>query len=240
MRNRKLSSLTVFFPMLNDAKVIPYLVGRAYEVAAQVSKRFQVIVINDGSTDNSAEVLLMLQKNYPGLQVITHNTNLGYGATLRDGFLAAKTDYVFYTDGDGQYDPLELIKLVDRMGKGIDIVNGRQISRSDTWIRKLAGGTYNLLLHFIYPIPIEDIDCDFRLCRRKALRKIELNSSSGAICLEMVYKLALSGATFTEVDVNHYARPYGLSEYFKIKNIIHTLIQHWQLLQEFRGMTKKN
>jgi len=224
-----LPGLSIFFPALNDGKILPYLICRAYKVAAEAAKEFEIIVINDGSTDDTLEVLEMLKFNYPKLRVISHPTNLGYGMTLRDGFLASQMKYVFYTDGDGQYDPLELVKLVGRMTSGIDVVNGKQVNRSDSWIRKFVGTVYNSLLHLLYKLPVEDVDCDFRLCRRSVLNKISLTSTSGAICLEMVYKLALVGAKFSEVEVSHYPRPYGLSEYFKIKNIVNTIVQQWHL-----------
>lgn len=232
MTAKRLPGLTIFFPALNDGKIIPYLVCRAHEVAALVADRYEIVVINDGSTDETAEVLGMLQKHYPELKVIDHPVNLGYGMAIRDGFKVATMPFVFYTDGDGQYDPMELTRLVARMGRGIDVVNGKQVQRSDNWLRKLTGEAYNLFLHWLYPLPIEDVDCDFRLCRRSILRKIKLTSTSGAICLEMIYKLALVQARFTEVEVNHYPRPYGFSEYFKMKNIIRTLLQQWRLYRE--------
>lgn len=230
--------MSIFFPALNDAKIIPYLVNRAYKAAQEMAKKFEVIVVDDGSTDETAEVLDNLQNYYTDLKVISHKLNQGYGAALQDGIAAAKMKYVFYTDGDGQYDPYELRRLVARMENGIDVVNGKKKSRSDSWVRRVIGETYSLILHLLYPLPIEDVDCDFRLCKRSSLGKIKLTSSSGAICLEMVYKLALSGANFAEVEVNHYPRPYGLSEYFKLKNIYFTFLQQLQLYKELRTRTR--
>lgn len=226
---KKLSALSIFFPALNDGKILPYLISCAYKVAGEVANKFEIIVINDGSTDDTLEVLEALKIHYLDLRIISHKSNMGYGAALWEGFEASKMKYIFYTDGDGQYDPLELTKLVNRMTVGVDVVNGRQISRSDNWVRKLVGTVYNLFLHLIFKLPIEDVDCDFRLCRRSVLKNIQLTSSSGAICLEMVYKLAANGANFAEVEVSHYPRPYGLSEYFKVKNIVQTIKQLWQL-----------
>lgn len=231
---KKLPSLSIFFPALNDSKILPYLVCRAYKVAQEVANEYEVIVINDGSTDDTLEVLEMLKIHYPDLRIISHKSNLGYGAALREGFEASGMKYVFYTDGDGQYDPLELTKLVNRMTVGVDVVNGKQMCRSDSWMRKLVGTFYNLFLHLIFQLPIEDVDCDFRLCRRSVLKNIHLTSSSGAICLEMVYKLATNGANFAEVEVSHYPRPYGLSEYFKAKNIAQTVKQLWSFYWDLR------
>ncbi len=235
MRKRKLSSLSIFFPALNDAKIIPYLVNRANEIASTIANRFEIIVVNDGSTDDTADVLQTLQKYYGNLQIVTHNVNQGYGAALQDGFKAAKMDYIFYTDGDGQYDPFEIVKLFQRMEGDVDVVNGKKVARSDPWLRKAIGDAYNFILHLIYDLPIEDVDCDFRLCKRSATRKIKLISTSGAICLEMVYKLSKSGAKFAEVEVNHYPRPYGLSEYFKFKNIFSTFKQQVHLYQQIKS-----
>lgn len=218
----KLSSLTIFFPSLNDAKSLPNLIRKADRVARQVTSRCELIVINDGSTDDTATILKQAQKRFKNLRVITHGKNLGYGAALISGFGAARYDWVFYTDGDGQYDPSELIKLVNLTNPTVDVVNGYKLNRADHWIRILIGSLYNRYAHVVTHLPISDVDCDFRLIRRAALANITLTSQSGTICVELISKLHQSKAIFAECAVHHYPRVYGKSEFFRISHLLET------------------
>lgn len=226
---KKLSSLSIFFPCYYDAKIIPYLITKASLVAQQVSDDYEVIVIDDGSPDDSYEVLESLKKNLPFLRVVHHQKNQGYGAALISGFTAAKKDWVFYTDGDGQYDPTELIKLIKKLGPSVDVVNGYKRQRQDMFIRRVLGSYYNARMVKKYHLPISDLDCDFRLIKNSALKKIHLESLSGNICLELILKLKKSGARFAEAEVNHYPRVFGRSQFFTLKNLLKTVKEHYRV-----------
>lgn len=223
---KKLPQLSLFFPCLNDARSIQTLIQKADLVAKIVAVEYEILVINDGSTDNTQQVLRRLQKKYSRLRVITHKSNNGYGAALKSGFTNAKYDWIFYTDGDGQYDPTELTLLVSHVTPEIDVVNGYKKKRADHWIRVFAGWLYNHYSHRITRLPIRDIDCDFRLIRRSTLSTISLENDSGAICLELISKLNAKGAKFAEVAVNHYPRRFGQSEFFRLPHLfsmVHSL-----------------
>lgn len=220
---KKLTSLSVFFPAYNDAKILPYLVTRSHKVASKITSDFEIIVIDDSSTDNTREILVELKKRYSNLRFIHHKKNLGYGAALISGFRSATKEWVFYTDGDGQYDPNELLLLVKQLKEEVDVVNGYKLHRSDNILRKAIGSSYNIILHVLYDLPISDVDCDFRLVRRSLLNKISLTSSSGIICLELIIKLKKAGAHFAEVGVHHYKRPFGHSQFFKPKHVAKTI-----------------
>ena len=219
---KKLSSLSLFFPALNDAESLPTLLARADRAARTVTNTYEIIVINDGSTDQTAVVLGKLRRRYRNLRVITHTSNEGYGAALISGFAAAKLAWVFYTDGDGQYDPMELIKLVKRATNNADVINGYKANRADGYMRKIIGSAYNSAVHMLYSVPIRDIDCDFRLIRRRMLQKITLRSTTGAICLELITKLHRAGARFSEVAVSHHPRLFGTSQFFQLNHLIET------------------
>lgn len=220
---KKLKSLSIFFPTLNDSQILPSLIKKASQTAKIVSQKFEILAINDGSNDNTVEVLEKLKKIYPELKIINHKKNLGYGTALISGFKNSTKDWVFYTDGDGQYNPKELILLTENLDVKTDIVNGYKLKREDAIVRKAIGRIYNLFLQKIYHLPISDVDCDFRLIKRAILKKIELESTSGAICLEIILKLKKEGANFKEVGVNHYKRKFGKSQFFTFKNILGTL-----------------
>lgn len=230
---KKLKSLSIFFPALNDEKSIPLLIKKAYKIASRTASDFEIIIVNDGSTDDTIRVVKTLQKKLRGLKIISHKKNLGYGATLTTGFANAKYDWVFYTDGDGQYNPEELKKLVEKLDGKVTVVNGYKLERKDPWMRVFLGEIYNGFLQKIYRPPVTDVDCDFRLIKRSLLKKIKLTSKTGAICLELVVKLKLAGGEFEEVGVHHYPRLYGTSQFFRLPHLVNTLHENLRLLLDW-------
>ena len=217
-------AISVFFPAYNDAGSIALLVERAHETLESLAGDFEVIVVNDGSTDSTQGVLDELARRRPALRVIRHERNRGYGGALRSGFAAATKEFVFYTDGDGQYDVRELEKLVPLLTEGVDIVNGYKLKRADDASRKVIGAAYNRLAHLLFRIPVRDVDCDFRLIRRRALERVRLTSTSGVICVELVHKLCAAGSRFAEAPVQHYPREHGRSQFFTARRVARTAL----------------
>jgi glycosyltransferase involved in cell wall biosynthesis len=219
-------SLSVFFPAYNDAPSLPGLIGKTFAVLNQHVDDFEVIVVNDGSHDNTAEVLRELQRKHgERLRIVTHPRNRGYGGALRSGFQTASKEWVFYTDGDGQYDVGELPKLLVHARDGVGLVNGYKIERNDPWHRIWIGKVYNSFARTLFQIGIRDIDCDYRLIRRSLLKEVELTSTSGTICVELVRKLELTGCRVEEVGVRHYPRLHGRSQFFRIRSLLNTFGQ---------------
>jgi glycosyltransferase involved in cell wall biosynthesis len=231
-------SISVFFPAFNDAETITSLVDDALAVLPALTDDYEVIVINDGSTDATPVVLTELALTRRHVKLIHHERNMGYGAALRSGFRGASKDLIFYTDGDGQYDVRELTVLRPLMTDATDIVNGFKIGRADEMSRRLLGGIYNRLARLLFRLPIRDVDCDFRLMRRSAIRQVELSSSSGAICVELVYKLHAAGRVFAEAPVHHYPRAHGRSQFFTFRRVARTVLDFsllWWHLVVLRG-----
>ena len=219
-------SLSVFFPAYNDAPSLPELISRTFETLEAYVTDYEVIVVNDGSYDNTGDVLAGLAARYgPRMRVVTHPENRGYGGALRTGFAAATKDLVFYTDGDGQYDVRELPKLLELMGPDTGLVNGYKLERNDPLHRIWIGSVYNAFARFLFGIRIRDVDCDFRLMRRRLLQEIQLTSTSGTICVELVRKLELSGRGVAETGVHHYPRLHGRSQFFRVRSLLSTLRQ---------------
>ena len=127
------AGLSIFFPAYNDSGTIASMVIRAVQAASELTPDFEVIVVNDGSSDATAEIADELARTYPNVRVVHHSQNRGYGGALQTGFHSATKELIFYTDGDAQYDPAELSVLWARMTPDTDIVNGYKISRSDPW-----------------------------------------------------------------------------------------------------------
>jgi len=222
----KFPSLSVFFPAYNDAPSLPELIGNTFATLEAHVADYEVIVINDGSWDNTGEVLEQLRQKYaPHMRVITHQKNRGYGGALRSGFEAAKKDWVFYTDGDGQYDPREIPRLLERVRSDTGLVNGYKLERHDPQHRIWIGNTYNFCARLLFRIRIRDIDCDYRLIRRDVLERIHLTSTSGTICVELVRKIEISGCGVIELGVRHYPRLHGRSQFFRVRSLLKTLFE---------------
>lgn len=222
-------SISVFFPCYNDAGSIGILVRGANNTLAKITNNFEIIVVDDGSRDESRKLLELLTQELPKLRVILHKRNRGYGGALKSGFAAARKKWVFYTDGDGQYDVGELPKLLAKIDENIDVVQGYKIKRSDPWYRIIIGRAYHSFSKFMFGLKVRDVDCDFRLIRRSAISSIDITYNSGVICVEMVKKLQDKDYRFVEVGVSHFPRLYGHSQFFNYKRIIKTFLEMAQL-----------
>jgi glycosyltransferase involved in cell wall biosynthesis len=167
-----------------------------------------------------------LQRHVPSLRVVTHERNRGYGGALLSGFAASTKQWVFYTDGDGQFDPAELELLVQRASDDVDVVQGYKLRRADGLARAVIGRVYHRFVKLCFGLKIRDTDCDFRLIRKATLDRVTLVHTTGVICVELVRKLQDTGARFAEVGVHHYRRLHGTSEFFRVGAIVRTL---WDL-----------
>jgi glycosyltransferase involved in cell wall biosynthesis len=219
-------SISAFFPCYNDAQTIGALVERVNETLESLTDDFEIIVVNDGSQDDSAQVLAGLQQSWPRLRVVTHEHNRGYGGALQSGFAAATKELVFYTDGDGQYDPSELACLVDALTADDDVVQGWKEKRHDPWYRTVIGWSYCQAIRLAFGLSTRDIDCDFRLIRRRVLESFPLTRTGGSITVELVARIEGGGFRVRELPVHHYPRLYGHSQFFSWGHIGRTF---WQL-----------
>lgn len=215
--------LSVLFPAYNDAQTIGTLVDYVAALLPRVADDFEIVVVNDGSPDNTADVLAARAARYPFLHVVTHAQNRGYGGALQSGFAAATKDWVFYTDGDGQYDPTELVALLPHID-GHGLVNGYKRKRGDNLVRVVVGRLYHWTAKLLFDLKVRDVDCDFRLIRREALAAMALTSPTGAICTELVCRMQQTGHKIFEVPVHHYERVSGRSQFFRLRHIVPSLL----------------
>ena len=215
-------SISIFFPCYNDARTIGDLVRRADAELQPLTGDYEIIVVNDGSKDDSAEVLRALETEIRQLRVVTHPVNRGYGAALRSGFSTATKELIFYTDGDGQYDVGEMPLLLMLLTDDTHFVNGMKMTRRDPSYRVFTGNLHRFLTRWSFWLPISDVDCDFRLVRRSIVEQLALRSNSGSICVELVKQAQRAGAQFREVSVHHYPRQWGQSQFFTVGRILRT------------------
>ena len=223
------TGLSIFFPAYNDSGTIASLVITALRTARTLTPDHEVIVVNDGSKDGTADILEELAGLYPQVRVIHHESNRGYGGALRTGFAAATRELVFYTDGDAQYDPAEMAALWRRFDDTVDLVNGYKISRSDPLHRIVIGRVYHHTVKLLFGLTVRDVDCDFRMMRRSIFETVRLEKNSGVICLEMMKKITDAGFRIAEVPVHHYHRAYGKSQFFIFGRLYRTAIDVMKL-----------
>lgn len=237
------SGLSIFFPAYNDSGTIASLVIRAVQVAGTLTPDFEVIVVNDGSQDATPLILDELAEQYPDhVRIVHHPVNRGYGGALKSGFAAASKDLVFYTDGDAQYDPAEMTALWTCLTSDVDWVNGYKLSRSDPFHRIVIGRVYHHMVKLLFGLRVRDVDCDFRLMRRRIFDVVRLEKNSGVICLEMMKKFQDAGFRVAEVPVHHYHRTYGKSQFFNFRRIFRTgvdVLKLWWVLVIRKGHLKR-
>ena len=167
-----------------------------------------MIVIDDGSRDATGQLLEELKKKHSRLKVITHHNNRGYGGALKSGFANAVYDYVFFTDGDGQFDMREFGKLASLI-ENCDIAAGIRVKRQDNIFRIVNAKLYNLLVRLLFALKARDIDCAFKLIKKKVIDSLNLHSDSQFISAELLIKAKRKGSVIKQVGVNHLPREKG-------------------------------
>lgn len=230
-------NLSVFFPCVNEQGNIEETVQKAIKVLQNLGLTYEIIIINDGSTDQTAKVIERLQKENNYIRSVHHPKNLGYGEALKSGFYGAKYDTIVYTDGDGQFDFSEITKFLQKIETN-DVIIGYRIKRQDPFFRILFTRGWALALFFFFRLQLKDVDCGFKMIRRTVLEKIShLQSQRGAmINAELVIKAKKAGFKIAQTGVNHYPRLSGKPTGANIKVIFKSFVDlfklWWQLKKE--------
>lgn len=225
-------SITAFFPAYNDSGTIASMVIGVMIVLEELTDDYEIIVINDGSKDATPQILDRLAADYERVRVIHHQKNRGYGGALRSGFANATKEWVFYTDGDAQYDVRDLKTLYPLLQEGVDMAQGYKIKRHDPWYRIVIGRLYHNMVRLLFGLRLRDVDCDFRLIRRQVFDKVRLTRDSGVICVELMKKIQDNGFVILEGPVSHFHRAYGRSQFFNFRRIFRVGIDLFRLWVE--------
>jgi glycosyltransferase involved in cell wall biosynthesis len=229
----KLKNLSIILPAYNEQDNIYITVEKAFQLIPGFAENFEVIVINDGSKDNTQKCLEVLSQKYNNFKVVTHQANQGYGAALKSGFKNCRYDYVFYTDGDGQFDINEIEKLISLLGS-CDIAAGYRCARSDGLHRRLNAFAYNLFVNILFGLNVKDIDCAFKLIRKRVFEAIELKSSGAFLSAELLIRAKKKGFRIKQCGVNHLPRQKGSSTGDKLHVIIKAFKELFKLWKELK------
>ncbi len=201
-------SISVFFPCYNEQANVGRTVEKALDVMEKLNADFEVIIVDDGSSDGTGQIADEIAGRNGRVKVVHHEGNLGYGAALQSGFKAATKELVFYTDGDGQFDINEMPPLLALMEQ-YDIVSCYRLNRQDSIIRKINGWCWTKLICLMFGLKIRDIDCAFKLYKREIFDKIELSSTGALIDAEILARAARKDYRITQKGVHHYPRAAG-------------------------------
>ena len=216
--------ISFVLPALNEQDNIHRALESVIDVAQRYCGKFEIIVVDDGSTDRTAELVTEEATHHSEIRLVRHARNRGYGEALRTGFLRARMEYVFFTDADNQFD-MEELKLLLPWAQRVDVVAGFRINRQDPPMRRLNAWVWNRLVRVLFYVPVRDIDCAFKLFRRSALEDIDIESVGAMVNTEIMVKLGRTGKTVVEVGVTHLPRTAGTARGAKLRVIVRALIE---------------
>lgn len=204
-------SISAVIAAYNEQNNILSLIKKTDGVLKQKNFDYEIIVVNDGSQDNTLSILEELTLKYPRLKIINHTQNKGYGATVVSGLKASRYELIFFTDGDNQFNVEEIDKLLLYIDNA-DLVAGYRVKRSDHFFRKINALAWNALIRFLFKVKVKDLDCAFKLFRKAILEEMDLKKvkSQGAmINAEILVRLKKINAKIIEVPVSHFYRKFG-------------------------------
>jgi len=227
-------SISVFFPCYNEQENVGRTVEKALEVLERLNADFEVIIVDDGSSDGTGQIADEIAGRDGRVKVVHHEGNLGYGAALQSGFKAATKEFVFYTDGDGQFDINEMPSLLALMER-YDIVSCYRLNRRDSLIRKINGWCWTRLVCLTFGLKIRDIDCAFKLYKREIFDKIELLSTGALINAEILARAVRKGYRITQKGVHHYPRTTGKQTGANLRVILRAFKELFKLQRRIRS-----
>jgi glycosyltransferase involved in cell wall biosynthesis len=206
--SKSVQTLTVIFPAFNEEQNIAVTVESACVILPQLSLQWEIIIVNDGSSDSTCQVCDQLVNAHPQVRVIHHSRNRGYGAALKSGVSAARHELIFFTDSDGQFTVTELPKFIE-YAKEFDIVAGYRAKRNDPPHRIVNALGWNLLVRIVLGIHIRDIDCAYKLFRREVFERIQIRSVGAMVNTEIMAQAMKFSMRLKEVEVSHFPRRFG-------------------------------
>lgn len=234
MATNRSYELSIILPALNEEENIERAMTAATKVADRLCARHEIIVVNDGSTDRTAEIVRAAGEVDPRIRLVSHEKNQGYGHALRSGFEAATMDLVFFTDADNQFDLEELEMFLPSI-EHADVVAGFRYNRQDPFVRRVFAKGWNAIVRVLFFAPVRDIDCAFKLFRREVFEDVELEAMGAMVSTELMVRIARKGKAVVEIGVTHYPRTAGKARGADPRVILRALVELRRMYSRLRA-----
>jgi glycosyltransferase involved in cell wall biosynthesis len=231
-------TLSLVFPAFNEAPNLPALLESATSIGEALGVDFEIVIVDDGSQDRSAELIAAHADGDPRIRPVQHAANRGYGAALRSGLREAQGELVFFSDADLQFDLGEIRRLLEH-ADDFDIVAGYRAPRRDPWIRRLIAAVWGAVVRVLFGLPVRDIDCAFKVFRREVLDAIPIASIGAFVNTEILVRAEAAGFAIKQVPVSHRRRRSGRQSGAHPRVIARALIELSQLYSELRGQKRR-
>ena len=226
-------ALTIMFPCYNEEANVERVTRAAVDVARRIADEFEVLVVNDGSRDHTGAIADRLAAEIPGVRAVHNNPKRGYGGALSRGFREASKNWIFYTDGDGQFDFNEITKILPLL-ETHDIVSCYRLDRKDSLVRKLNAFAWSTLVNLLFHIGLRDIDCAFKIYPRTFIERITMHSTGALIDTEMLAKARNLGYSIAQLGVHHYPRTAGSQTGANLKVILRAFKELFKLHRQIK------
>lgn len=231
-------SISVVLPAHNEEDNITHTIAGVVQALQKQVRDFEIIVVNDGSTDRTGSILASLARQDDQIHVVTHPVNRGYGAALVSGFNAVHKELIFFMDSDGQFDITDLRRFFPYI-QDYDAIIGYRIRRQDSWLRRLNAWGWKLLVGAVLGVQVRDIDCAFKLYHADFLHRHRFETRGAMINAEMLYKLMRDGGRIKEIGVRHLPRRAGRATGANIKVILRAFRELWMYARRWKREEKK-
>jgi glycosyltransferase involved in cell wall biosynthesis len=229
----KLSSLSIFFPCYNEEANVEKMIHQAQGILPEIAEKWEIIPVNDGSKDKTGEIINRLASEDPHVRPVHHEKNKGYGGAVISGYKASRYDYVFFTDGDLQFDLREITLLIEKIDEG-DLILGYRKNRQDPAMRKMNAFMWGSLVKLLFGFKVRDVDCAFKLMKRKVIDKVELTAGGAMVSTELLARSHKEKFRFVEVGVTHYPRTAGTQTGAKLSVIIKAFQELFRLYNRLK------
>jgi glycosyltransferase involved in cell wall biosynthesis len=236
LSERKRPGLSIVLPAYNEEANVGSAVARMIEVAEPLFEEIEIVVVDDGSRDGTAERVREIVRADPRVRLLQHPKNRGYGAAVTSGLRVATRPLVFYTDSDLQFDPHQIHDLLARIDE-FAIAIGYRRNRQDPWFRKLNAWAWNRLQRLIFGLAVRDVDCAFKLLRREVLEHLPLAAEGAFFSTELLLRARAAGYAFVEVPVDHFPRRAGAPTGARLGVIGKAFREMWRLRRELKELS---
>ncbi len=236
LSERKRPGLSIVLPAYDEEENVGSAEARMIEAAEPLFEEIEVVVVDDGSRDATAERVREIARADPRVRLLQHPRNRGYGAAVASGLRAASRPLVFDTDSDLQFDPHQIHDLVARIDE-FAIAIGYRKNRQDPWFRKLNAWAWNRLQRLIFGLAVRDVDCAFKLLRREVLEHLPLAAEGAFFSTELLLRARAAGYAFVEVPVDHFPRHAGAPTGARLGVIGKAFREMWRLRRELKGLS---